>query len=423
MVSRSMLPRPLGISLAFLVCAFMGCSISVPDIGRETDAAAAADDGVPTTRPVPPGTTPTSPTPVDGGPDSQARDASSPPTTPQGPTPPSPASVLVARAGAMDGMVVQNRFIYVLYKSGVVARVATSGGTFTTLSTTPTPSDVGEPAPEQLAVNASHVYWGVRRNRFAIPPTTGKIYRVPVAGGATEIVVDGLVAPVGIALDATTLYFSDGGARTVGKAPLAGGSAATTLATGLAGMPGSIATDSDSVYWASNQTNRTASDGGIAKLSINGGAPVMITTGFPSVGAIELGASEVYFYGYWPSPHPNDNLYVAPKAGGAARTLGNNNVKSPSFSIDGTYAYFADPVGTYAGGPGDAFTFSRTLKTPGPNTEPMFDYYPGGFPASKTVVMANDEDAVYMAFADKFAQHEFSIRKVPKSIAQTRVLR
>ena len=66
-------------------------------------------------------------------------------------------------------------------------------------------------------------------------------------GGAPTPLASGQNTPYDIAVDGTSVYWTDPGSGTVMKVPLGGGSP-TTLASGLPG-PGRIAVDGTSVYW------------------------------------------------------------------------------------------------------------------------------------------------------------------------------
>jgi len=70
---------------------------------------------------------------------------------------------------------------------------------------------------------------------------------VPLGGGAPTILASGLPSAAGIAVDATSLYWTIWSDGTVMKVALGGG-APTILATGQS-SPGDIAVDATSVYW------------------------------------------------------------------------------------------------------------------------------------------------------------------------------
>jgi hypothetical protein len=69
--------------------------------------------------------------------------------------------------------------------------------------------------------------------------------KVPVGGGTPVTLVSGQNQPLGIAIDATNIYWTNYGG-TVMKVPLGGGMP-TTLASGQ--QPTYIAVDATSVYW------------------------------------------------------------------------------------------------------------------------------------------------------------------------------
>jgi hypothetical protein len=175
--------------------------------------------------------------------------------------------------------------------------VAGCGSSDTTLwSAGYAPCDVG------VAVDASGIYW------VAQAPDT--LYSCPLGGcgEAPTVLMAGspVVADVRqVALDADNVYFTDGNPETGGMilaCPKTGcGSAPTVLASGL-DAPIAIATDGINVYWTETGSDFAAGAavsgvGLVRKCGVAGCAntPTNVATGLTSPGAIALDAANVYW--------------------------------------------------------------------------------------------------------------------------------
>jgi hypothetical protein len=92
-----------------------------------------------------------------------------------------------------------------------------------------------------IAADDTYVYW---------VNTAGDVMRIPLGGGTPKALAYSQQSSA-IAVDATGVYWANGGDGTVMMVPLDGGAPAT-LVTGL-GYPRGIAIGARSVYWFDGQ--------------------------------------------------------------------------------------------------------------------------------------------------------------------------
>jgi hypothetical protein len=98
--------------------------------------------------------------------------------------------------------------------------------------------------PWDCAVDATTLYWSEKGSS----PNSGKIMSASKVDGSNPVTIAmGQSGTQGIAIDATHVYWCNGGDGSIMKAPLAGG-AATVLASGQ-GAPANVAVDGTHVYW------------------------------------------------------------------------------------------------------------------------------------------------------------------------------
>jgi hypothetical protein len=205
--------------------------------------------------------------------------------------------------------------------------------------------------PHSIAVDATSIY-----------TTNGgsRVMKMPLGGGASTMLAASQ-QPTAIAVDATNVYWTEagspsGGLGNVMKLPLGGGTP-TALATGQ-DSPGAIAIDATSVYW----TNRVNGTGRVMKVSIDGGAPTTLAGGLSLPSAIAVDATSVY----WTTAGGTFGVMKVPLAGGTPTMLAIGQAYPNAIVVDATYVYWTNgsvvmrvPLGggtptrlTFGGGPG-----------------------------------------------------------------------
>ncbi|HEX3344823.1 MAG TPA: hypothetical protein VHS09_09640, partial [Polyangiaceae bacterium] len=184
---------------------------------------------------------------------------------------------------------------------------------------------LGTAAAWTVAIDATDVYMADGAGNIVSCPKSG-------CGGAPTIVSAGAGSTtMGIAVDATTVYWATLGGATILAAPKAGGGPTRTLATG--GYPYEVALDDTYVYWTDN-------DGPIWKVAKTGGPPIQIAdpTTVDSFGpmGIAVDGANVYF------ETSDGKIWQASKTCGGAIVLASDAGNEPwGLAVDDAAVYYA----------------------------------------------------------------------------------
>ena len=197
----------------------------------------------------------------------------------------------------------------------------------------------GQQNTSGIAVDATSVYW--------TDTGAGSVMRVAIAGGSPTTLASGQGTPDVVAIDATSVYWTNEGTYansnndgTVVKVAKAGGSL-TTLASGQIDPIG-IAVDGTSVYWTNHGSSDT--NGTVMKVAVGGGTPTTLASGQTNPYSIAVDGTNVY----WTNEGTSNNSYAdgtvmkAAKGGGVLATVASGQKEPHGIAIDATSVYWTN---------------------------------------------------------------------------------
>lgn len=103
----------------------------------------------------------------------------------------------------------------------------------------------------QVTVDATFIYW-TSGPLDGVMLGWGRVFRMPLTGGAPEVLVKNLDWPSGIVTDSANIYFTDMQSGKIIRVPIGGGEAVVLAEQQDA--PWAIAQDAQSIYWTTGQS-------------------------------------------------------------------------------------------------------------------------------------------------------------------------
>ncbi|HEY1696237.1 MAG TPA: hypothetical protein VGG39_28920 [Polyangiaceae bacterium] len=140
--------------------------------------------------------------------------------------------------------------------------------------------------PTGIAVDVTSVYWTNGGHALGV----GAVMKVPLYGGSPTTLATSTSDPSSIAVDATSVYWTDLGGS-LRKVPLDGG-VPTSLATGLQGPTG-VVVSGEEVYWANGGT--ASNNGSVDAITTDGGtmSAIAVSQDFPA--GVAVYENQVYW--------------------------------------------------------------------------------------------------------------------------------
>lgn len=184
--------------------------------------------------------------------------------------------------------------------------------------------------PAGVAVDATSVYW--------TETGSGTIKKVGVNGGTVLTLATGLMGSY-IAVDSTSVYWIEydsitgiGAVKKVGK----NGGTVTTLASVLS-VPYAIAVDSTSVYWT--EYGNDIGNGAVKKVGVNGGIVTVLASGLYWPYSIAVDSTSVYWSEHGNTTYPGAVKKIGINSG-TVTTLASGLYKPSKIAVDSASVYW-----------------------------------------------------------------------------------
>lgn len=240
----------------------------------------------------------------------------------------------------------------------------------------------GQYPPGGMAVDATSVYWS--------DPTLGAIVKVPVGGGNATTIGTGVGLAQALALDATNVYYASGNPNGIGKVPIAGGPATVLLSMTV--PPTALAVHAGNLYWTQYDP------GMIVTMPVGGGTPTTLATlasGSTPSGIVVDDASVYWTDANFSVATGSGEIVKIPVGGGNPTTLASGLDLPGAMALDAANVYWIDD------------TDDTVMKVPvgGGNASTLAKGQAG---QSQPVAVATDGASVFWT-----ASYSYTVTKVP----------
>jgi hypothetical protein len=181
----------------------------------------------------------------------------------------------------------------------------------------------GQASPNTIAVDTTSVYW----TNFGSNQT---VMKVPIRGGEATTLASGQNGPEGIAVEGASVYWADVGGAIM-RAPIGGGS---PMQIGWGVSPWAIAVNATRVYWTDEVP------GSVTSVPVGGSmpaSPLTLTDPQAVSKGLALDAASVYWTTYM-----GGTVMKAPLGGGDSTTLASGQTQPNGIAVDAKNVYWTD---------------------------------------------------------------------------------